>query len=312
MGAFMDNHNHNKFGSRLKWLLGTGLVGICALGFVTIANSQDPQRIDPKSYQLTQKSASSSSSASLTAEEEAAAKAKLDRENSQSSSSSQTRPKITQKPIFTPLAKAPFVEKREAFSTGVINFQSAMKKEELNKQQGLKSTILAKRIDKSVLDKTSVPVIMPVASSKIDAAKAKLMSYGDTYALNMPQPQGMVVTIYGNSSFVKSEKGTVTDLTFKRVNRMAESVQITRLEDGWTASFTRYGVVYSVDLLCDLNSQCPDETQIRTIVADCSDVSMGSAAMKEAEKAKAPEQSDWLGGINKSISKTTQNLFKGA
>ena len=71
-------------------------------------------------------------------------------------------------------------------------------------------------------------------------------------------------------------------------------------------------MVYSVDLLCDVTSQCTDETQIRNIVADCSDVNMGNAAMMEAEKAAKPADSDWLRDVNKSISKTTQSLFKGA
>ena len=219
---------------------------------------------------------------------------------------------LVKKPVFTPLKIAPAVLKRESISTGATNWQSALKQAESNKRSGLHSKILATRIDKTVLDRTTVPVIMPVATSKIDATKAKLMSYGDSYALNMPQPKDMSVTIYGNRSFVKSDKGTVTDLTFKRVDRMAESVQISRLEDGWTASFTRYGVVYSVDLFCDVTSQCTDETQIRNIVADCSDVNMGNAAMMEAEKAAKPADSDWLRDVNKSISKTTQSLFKGA
>jgi len=314
----MSNKNDNHPKSKSKWLLGTGLIGLCALGFVTMANGQDPLRIDPKASTLVQKSSSSSSSSATASaltrppEEEAAMKAKMDGQTAQSSSSTAPRPAILVKPIFTPLKTAPILEKREALSNGAINWESAKQNSEMNKQNGFKSKMLETRIDKTILDRTSVPVIMPVASSKIETAKARLISYGHSYALNMPQPKGMSVTIYGNNSFVKSDKGTVTGLIFKKVERVAESVQITRLEDGWTASFTRYGVVYSIDLLCDPESQCPDDFQIREIVADCSDVSMGKTAMVEAEKAAKPAPKDWLSGLNKSISKSTQSLFKGA
>jgi len=143
----------------------------------------------------------------------------------------------------------------------------------------------ATRLPRPELDATRLPVILPRDGGMIDTTQAKLVTFGDAYALNLPQKNGMQITSYGNRSFVPAEGGSVSKRPVARLLSVAEDIRISQMEDGWTATFTRYGVVYSIDVSCDdINApDCQNDTFIRQAVAQFDDVTMGSQAQAQAE-----------------------------
>ncbi len=189
-----------------------------------------------------------------------------------------------------------------------VQWQTAM--DQSSRMQSRRALInsLASRLPKAQLDKTRLPVILPRDGGMIDSAKAKLMSFGDAYALNMPQPKGLQITMYGNRSFVPTDAGAISKRPMQRLLGVAEDVRISQMEDGWTATFTRYGVVYSLDVSCDdINSpDCQSDAYIRQAIAQFDDVTMGSAAQTEA--GVKPKPANWIDQVTQTIS----NLTKGS
>jgi hypothetical protein len=143
---------------------------------------------------------------------------------------------------------------------------------------------LMARLPKEQINKTRLPLLMPKAGGMMKIDQAKMVSFGDAYSLNLPQDKGMQLTLMGNRSLIKADKGALMSKARTKVAGVIEDVRITQLEDGWTASFRRFGVVYTVDLLCDDvdSPNCLTDTYIRRAVADLSDVAMGTEALKEA------------------------------
>jgi hypothetical protein len=140
------------------------------------------------------------------------------------------------------------------------------------------------RLPQATLDRTRLPVLLPHPGGLIDTAKAKMVTFGDAYALNLPQAKGLQVTMYGNRSFVPTDKGAISSRPVQKLAGIAEDIRISQMEDGWTATFTRYGVVYSVDVSCDdINSpDCKTDAFIRKAIAQFDDVTVGADAQAEA------------------------------
>lgn len=147
------------------------------------------------------------------------------------------------------------------------------------------------RLPQATLDRTRLPVLLPHPGGLIDTAKAKMVTFGDAYALNMPQAKGLQVTMYGNRSFVPTDKGAISARPVAKLAGVAEDVRISQMEDGWTATFTRFGVVYSVDVSCDdINSpDCKTDAFIRKAIAQFDDVTVGADAQAEADGKIAPD-----------------------
>lgn len=164
---------------------------------------------------------------------------------------------------------------------------------------------LAARLPKQTLDKTRLPVLLP-REGVIATDKARMVSFGDAYALNMPQAKGMQVTMYGNRTFVAGNKGAVSARPVQKLAGVVEDVRITQMEDGWTATFTRYGVVYSLDVTCDdiKAPDCVTDGYIRQAIAQFDDVTLGAQAEAEANKDAGP--SGWLDSVSKTISNITR------
>lgn len=147
---------------------------------------------------------------------------------------------------------------------------------------------LAARLPRDQINKTRLPMLMPRTGSKLRTDKAKMVSFGSAYSLNLPQDKGMQITLMGNRSQIRADRGSLSKKKARaKVAGMMEPVRIIRLEDGWTASFKRYGVLYTVDLLCDdINSaECATDTYLRTAISDMNAVTMGDEARKEAAAA---------------------------
>ncbi len=142
----------------------------------------------------------------------------------------------------------------------------------------------ASRLPKLTVDRTRLPVILPREGGIIDTAKAKMVSFGDAYALNLPQAKGLQITMYGNRSFVPTDKGAISSRPVQKLAGVAEDIRISQMEDGWTATFTRYGVVYSLDVSCDdINSpDCKTDAFNRQAIAQFDDVTVGADAQAEA------------------------------
>lgn len=165
----------------------------------------------------------------------------------------------------------------------------------------------AAKLQKPALDQIRLPVILPRNGAAISAARAKLLSFGDAYALNLPQDQGVQITVYGNRSFVPADAGAISRRPMQRLLNVAENVAVEQTEDGWTATFERYGVVYTVDVSCDdiKSPACASDAYLRNAVSSFSDVTLGAQAQAEASAA-APQPS-LLDKLNQNISK----LVKG-
>ncbi|ESQ91696.1 hypothetical protein ABAC460_04985 [Asticcacaulis sp. AC460] len=202
---------------------------------------------------------------------------------------------------------------RKPMAPAKVDWQAAMKQNERmeTRQQTTKAVRpgLKARLSRPDLDKTRLPVILPREGGVVDTAKAKMVSFGDAYAINMPQPNrnGVQVTVYGNRTFVPGDSGAVSKRPFARLAGVAEDIRIGQMEDGWTATFTRYGVVYSIDVSCDsINTpDCKTDAYIRDVIAQMDDVTMGSEAQKEAE-VQVKEDSNWLNQVSKTISNITK------
>ncbi|MBP2158551.1 MULTISPECIES: hypothetical protein [Asticcacaulis] len=168
-----------------------------------------------------------------------------------------------------------------------------------------RSNNLAARLPRQQLDKTRLPVILP-REGVIDTARAKMVSFGDAYALNMPQNKGIQVTMYGNRTFVAGDKGAVSARPVQKLAGVTEDIRISQMEDGWTATFTRFGVVYSLDVTCDdvKAADCVTDAYIRKAIAEFDDVTLGAQAQAEADKETKP--TGWLDNISKSISNITK------
>ena len=163
-------------------------------------------------------------------------------------------------------------------------------------QQVRKPNNLALRLPKAQLDKVRLPVLLP-REGIISTINPRLMSFGDAYALNLPQAKGTQITMYGNRSLVAADKGAISSRPIAKIAGVPEDIRISQIEDGWTATFTRYGVVYSIDVSCDAidSPDCQNDGYIRKAIAQFDDVTLGADAQNEAkDPAPAP---DWLKNI---------------
>ena len=188
-----------------------------------------------------------------------------------------------------------------------VQWQGAV--DQSNKMRTMRKTGgFATRLPRPELDKTRLPVILPRDGGMVDTAQAKLVSFGDAYALNMPQKNGMQITSYGNRSFVPADGGAVSKRPVARLLSVAEDVRISRMEDGWTATFTRYGVVYSVDVSCDdINApDCQTDSFIRQAVAQFDDVTMGSQAQAEANAVTPAASPNLIDQVSNAFNRMTK------
>lgn len=169
------------------------------------------------------------------------------------------------------------------------------------------------RLPKTDIDRTRLPVLLPHEGSSVATDKGRMFSFGDAYAMNLPQAKGTQITLYGNRSFVPADKGAVSRHPFLRLAGMPEDVRIDQTEDGWTATFTRYGVVYSVDVSCDDNASpdCTSDAYIRKQITQFDDVTMGQDATNEANGISTTNvkqgkpAGNWLDQVSQSIKNIT-------
>lgn len=154
------------------------------------------------------------------------------------------------------------------------------------------------------LDALPMPVLLPHASAQVTTATLIFMPYADGYDINMAQPQapGVTILLSGSRLFVDA-----TDLKLNlpkpdgvAIDGTTQSVFITQTETGQTATFSRYGMVYSIDVDCDGpamgSAYCDRPDYIRSVAAAMSDIVLGEQAqgemLKAANAAPPPDAGD--------------------
>ena len=182
------------------------------------------------------------------------------------------------------LAKRPMIAKRPVL-TSTVDWSAAlpMNDRRLTKARSAPNP-MAQRMAPE-LDRTRLPVLLPRVGGLIDQSRGRMMSFGDAYSVNLPQKPGTTVILYGFRDHVEADKGAISKLKKTRLSGMAEDIRIAQTEDGWTATFARYGVIYSIDFACDDISapECRGDSHFRKLITELSDVAVGEAGRKEAQ-----------------------------
>lgn len=217
---------------------------------------------------------------------------------------------VVRKPFFGDRVAGQPILLRKPMAPAKVDWQAATNRAGIMSKQARVSGGLKARLPRAELDKTRLPVVLPREGGVVDSTRAKMISFGDAYALNMPQPNrvGTQVTVYGNRTFVPTDTGAISKRAIARLAGVAEDIRISQMEDGWTATFSRYGVVYSIDVSCDsMNSEdCKTDSYIRNVIAQMDDVTMGSEAQSEADRTIKADDN-----ILTQVSKTISNIVKG-
>jgi hypothetical protein len=144
------------------------------------------------------------------------------------------------------------------------------------RQSGGRAGRAATGLDQAAVDRTRLPILLPDGPG---FSGARIYSFGDYYAISADTP-GAGIALTGTTTVVLLP-GT-SRLTMPAAG--VEQLVVQRTVDGQLASFVRYGVLYTVEVRCDLASdeRCRGETFVRDLVARTRLVVMGKAARQAA------------------------------
>ena len=136
---------------------------------------------------------------------------------------------------------------------------------------------LAPNLNQAAVDMTRVPILLPVDESL--TAGARIYSFGDYYTITADAP-GMGVSLSGTTTVVPMPANT--PLKIDPVG--PEGVTSQRTVDGQLISFTRYGVLYTVEVRCDAptDQRCADDNYVMGLAAKTTAVVLGAAARAAA------------------------------
>lgn len=131
-------------------------------------------------------------------------------------------------------------------------------------------------IDPAVVDRTAVPILL-ISDPMMETAR--LYSFGDQYTL-AARIAGAHVAMTGTTAIVPLPAATRLSVTAKG----PEGLVVQQTVDGQLASFTRYGVLYTVELRCDqpTDAICRSDAAVRALQARTNVVVMGKAALAAA------------------------------
>lgn len=140
------------------------------------------------------------------------------------------------------------------------------------------------------LDRTTLPILLPDGTTGVDLSGLNLSSEGDVYDIRLPQSTpGLRVLLSGSRVFVPVEPGTLSRQKFDRVVIGGEVVPalFNRTEDGWLASFSRFGMSYTVEVICDLGpaeNYCKDDSYARKVTSGMTQVVLGQAGLADLDQ----------------------------
>lgn len=136
---------------------------------------------------------------------------------------------------------------------------------------------------------TPIPVLMPSPGGPVSAGQLIFYSFPDGYDINMPQGvPGLKVLLSGNRVYVQAEPGTLSRTKYDRVvidgTGAVQSVIFSDTEDGWLASFSRYGISYTAEVTCETaeaEPYCADPAYIRKVAASLNTVILPPQAKRD-------------------------------
>ncbi|MBI1682928.1 hypothetical protein [Caulobacter hibisci] len=133
---------------------------------------------------------------------------------------------------------------------------------------------LAANLDRAAVDRTRLPILLPV-DAKLTAG-ARIYSFGDYYTITA-DAKGAGVSLSGTTAVIPTAKPL-------KVEVGPESLTVQRTVDGQLASFVRYGVLYTVEVRCDApgDLRCADDNYVLGLVGKTTAVVLGAAARAEA------------------------------
>jgi hypothetical protein len=145
------------------------------------------------------------------------------------------------------------------------------------RQSGGSSEGLSTNLDKAEVDATKVPILLPT-DSKIMAG-ARIYSFGDYYTITADAP-GAGISLSGTTAIIPLPASK--PLKIDPVG--PEGLTVQRTVDGQLASFTRYGVLYTVEVRCEKagDLRCADDNYVLGLVGKTTTVVLGAAARAEA------------------------------
>jgi hypothetical protein len=145
------------------------------------------------------------------------------------------------------------------------------------RQSGGTSDSLAANLDKAEVDATKVPILLP-NDPKLTAG-ARIYSFGDYYTITADAP-GAGISLTGTTTILPAPGGK--PLKIEPVG--PEGLTVQRTVDGQLASFTRYGVLYTVEVRCEKagDLRCADDNYVLGLVGKTTAVVLGAAARAEA------------------------------
>lgn len=140
---------------------------------------------------------------------------------------------------------------------------------------------------------TPIPVLMPAPGGPVSAGQLIFYSFPDGYDINMPQGvPGLKVLLSGNRVYVQAEPGTLSGAKYDRVviqgSGQVQPVIFSDTEDGWLASFSRYGISYTAEVTCETpeaEPYCADATYIRKVAASLNTVILPPQAKRDFSAA---------------------------
>ena len=159
-------------------------------------------------------------------------------------------------------------------ASGGVDWRSAIEMQ--RRSTGLVRGV-APGLDQAAVDRTALPILLPNDAGLM--AMARLYSFGDYYTITADTPGGRV-SLSGTTATVPLPPSSPLRMPVQG----PEQLTIQRTVDGQLASFTRYGVLYTVELRCNQPSdpRCRNDALVRAWAAKSTLVLMGRAARKAA------------------------------
>ncbi len=177
----------------------------------------------------------------------------------------------TRPPVVTRVPPATTVPPRRG---GRVDWQGAVGG---LRQSGGASDTLGANLDKSEVDATRVPILLP-NDAKLTAG-ARIYSFGDYYTITADAP-GAGISLSGTTAIIPLP--AAKPLKIDPVG--PEGLTVQRTVDGQLASFIRYGVLYTVEIRCEKagDLRCTDDNYVLGLVGKTTTVVLGAAARAEA------------------------------
>ena len=147
------------------------------------------------------------------------------------------------------------------------------------------------------LDAVQIPVLLPHAGPNMNTTDMVFIPGVHTYTVSLPDPTapGVHIAVSGDSVYVQVAPGTIVTNAVANVpiNGQAQKIIVTPTESGQLATFTRYGIVYTVEVDCDTPDTaakfCDGNGYIQQVIGGMTDVVLGAPAERTMRaNAKTP------------------------